>query len=155
MKSILFTCLVIIFVFSASSCKKKESTIPLSTADSMTMRYNGGFGPVADLRIYSMANGKVLEDTSTPPDNIYDTDLGQEKYNKAAYILSEVPGELLKENGKQYGTDKYPDAGGVQLTAYINGVAYTWYFSEYTEEMPEYARVFADKLFKVKQTLAN
>lgn len=155
MKSILSACLAIIFVFTISSCRKKDNPKQYSTADSMMMRYNGGFAPVADLRVYSMANGTVLEDTSTPPDNIYDTDLGQEKYNKAAYILSEVPGELLKENGKQYGTDKYPDAGGVQLTAYINGVAYTWYFSEYTEEMPEYARVFADKLFKVKQTLAN
>jgi hypothetical protein len=155
MKSILFTSLALIFIFAISSCRKKDNPKRYATADSMTMRYNGGFMPVADIRVYSLANSTVLEDTSTPPDNVYDIDLGQGKYNDAAYILNEIPGQLLKENGEQYSTDKLPDAGGVQLTAYINGVAYTWYFSEYTDEMPEYARVFADKLFKVKQTLAN
>lgn len=155
MKSILFACLAIIFVFTISSCRKKDNPKRYNTADSMTMRYNGGYAPVADVRVYILANGTVLEDTSTPPDNVYDVDLGQEKYNRAAYMLSEVPGQLLKENGEQYGTDKRPDAGGVQLTAYIGGVAYSWYFSEYTEEMPEYARVFADKLFSVKQALKN
>lgn len=155
MKSILSACLAIIFVFTISSCRKKDNPKQYSTADSMMMRYNGGFAPVADLRIYSLANGTVLEDTSTPPDSTYDIDLGGDKYNQVAYVLREVPGQLLKENGKQYGTDKYPDAGGVQLTAHIKGVAYTWYFSDYTEEMPEYARVFADKLFSIKQTLKN
>lgn len=155
MKSILFTCLAILFIFNISSCRKKDNPKRYSSADSMTMRYNGGFGPVADVRVYSLANGQVLEDTSTPPDNIYDIDLGPEKFSRAAYILNEIPGQLLKENGEQYGTGTYTDAGGVQLTAYINGVAYSWYFSDYTEEMPEYARVFADKLFEVKQTLAN
>ncbi len=153
MKTLLYACLVMIFATGITSCRKKDNPKRYNTADSMKMRYNGGFTPVADLRIYSLANGTVLEDTSTPPDNMYDIDLGQEKYNAAAYILREVPGALLKENGKQYGTDKYPDAGGVQLTAHIKGVAYTWYFSDYTGEMPEYARVFADKLFSIKQTL--
>ncbi len=155
MKPILFTSLALIFIFAISSCKKKDNPKRYSTADSMTMRYNGGYAPVADVRVYILANGTVLEDTSTPPDNIYDIDLGGDKYNQVAYILKEVPGQLLKENGEQYGTGTYTDAGGVQLTAYIQGVAYSWYFSEYTEEMPEYARVFADKLFSVKQSLAN
>lgn len=155
MKSLLFASLALIFAVNLTSCRKKDNPKQYSTADSMMMRYNGGFAPVADLRIYSLANGTVLEDTSTPPDSTYDIDLGGDKYNQVAYVLREVPGQLLKENGKQYGTDKYPDAGGVQLTAHIKGVAYTWYFSDYTEEMPEYARVFADKLFSIKQTLKN
>lgn len=155
MKTALFTFLVATLLFSISSCRKKDNPKRYTTANSMTMRYNGGYGPVADIRVYSLAGGTVLEDTSTPPDNIYDIDLGQEKYNQAAYVLTEVPGQLLKENGEEYGTGKRSDAGGVQLTADIKGVAYSWYFSEYTEEMPEYARVFADKLFSVKQTLAN
>lgn len=155
MKPLLIVPLCIMLLLTTESCKKKKSDIPFSTADSMMMRYNGGFTPVADVRVYLLANGIVLEDTSTPPDNIFDIDLGQAKYDQAAYILSEVPGELLNENGKQYGTDKYPDAGGVQLTAHIKGVAYTWYFSDYTDEMPAYARAFADKLFSVEQTFKN
>lgn len=155
MKTLFYACMIIVLAIGVSSCKKKDNPKRYTTADSMNMRYNGGFMPVADLRIYSLANGTVLEDTSTPTDNIYDIDLGGDKYNQVAYILKEVPGQLLKENGKQYNTDKLPDGGGVQLTAYIKGVAYTWYFSDYTEEMPEYARVFADKLFSIKQTLNN
>ncbi len=155
MKTLFYAWLVMIFAIGITSCRKKDNPKRYNTADSMNMRYNGGFGPVADISVYSLANGTVLEDTSTPPDNIYDIDLGQEKYSGAAHILNEIPGQLLKENGEQYGTGKYPDAGGVQLTAYIKGVAYTWYFSDYTEEMPEYARLFADKLFSIKQTLKN
>lgn len=155
MKTLFYACVAMIIAMSISSCKKKDNPKRYTTADSMMMRYNGGFGPVADIRVYSLANGTVLEDTSTPPDNIYDIDLGGDKYDQVAYVLKEVPGQLLKENGKQYSTDKLPDAGGVQLTAHISGIAYTWYFSDYTEEMPEYARVFADKLFSVKQTLKN
>lgn len=135
------------------SCKKKDNTQTYSTADSMLLNYNGGFGPVADLQFYKLTANTILEDTSTPHDGIYEVDLGSSKYNDVSFIKSEIPSQLLSENGGQYGTDKYPDAGGVQVTAYIKGVAYRWYFSDVTSEMTTHNATFANKLQQVHTKL--
>lgn len=134
-------------------CKKKDNTQTYTTADSMTLRYNGGYGPVMNIQVYNLTSSTVLEDTTSPPDGIFDIDLGNNKYNDVSFIMSAIPSQLLNENGAEYRTLEYPDAGGVQVTAYVKGAAYQWYFSDVTDGMAAHNAEFTNKLQQVHAKL--
>lgn len=150
MKPTLILLLAVVFL-SFNSCKKEKNNNNLVSVDSMIIQYNGGYAAEVIYHAYLIANGTVLEDTTSPftqeHPNLFNKDLGRDTYQTIEELLHSVPEVLLTQNNARFTSNKLVDAGGATVKTYRDGIEYQCFFSEYTNDMPKPTKTFADHIF--------
>ena len=144
-----------IALFSLASCCHKDSNTTTIQADIVRIQQYGGMMPVH--RAYEISDNAVKEDTSSrKADTInyyFNVVLADDKYQKVAGLLREIPMALLKEESILLGDPKFEvDGTATYVVIYREGRKHTYLLADNIDSLPEYLRGYA---LKIHQAFAD
>lgn len=126
----LTTLLLAAVALISTSCSKQKNV----SGDYIIVGQVGGIGGIADY--YIISNGQLKHDTARGPipDDItklrFDVVMPDARYQKVAHLKESIPGELLNQNGKEFGLHSHSDILGLVVNTTINGTRYQWSFTD-------------------------
>lgn len=156
--------LVILFV----SCGKKNSTIDLESnkppqevltnVDSIKITYTIVWEQLAIDQYYFLQQGKTMRGTNNqgPPVSpiLEYKDMAPSVHDSVKHILSQVPAFLLDiENTYYYSANRPKGYGISDIRAYKDGKKYIWSIDEYTEQLPDSIKPFANRVNNIIKIL--
>lgn len=128
--------LLVVALFSFSSCKKVKNTSYNVTGDYLVAGHTGGY-VIAGSRtpFYVLNNGEMRKDTSVVEGAVpagitgfnFNVLLPAINYDSAAYLQTSIPSELFALNGAHIGR-YFVDYGYTVVMTRKDGVEYKWYF---------------------------